>query len=127
MSESPVLNIAIDQGADFNAQIYWTDAGNNPFTVLHPMRMDIKSDTGQVVHSLSSGLPEDEGESGILYNSDSGLIQLNIPAAATSLFAAGIYAYDLFVTYSDEAASRTAQKRLIRGNIYVYGRVTQSV
>lgn len=126
MSESPVVPLAIDQGADFSLQIYWTDPGNNPFVVLDPMRMDIKAQTGQVVHSLTTSV-EGDGQPGILYNSDSGLIQLTIPAEDTALFPAGEYAYDLFITYSDTALGVARLKRLMRGTVYVYGRVTEVV
>lgn len=126
MSESVSVNLSIDQGADYGLQIYWTDAGNNPFTVLHPMRMDIKSSTGVVVHSLTTET-QDDTQPDILYNSDSGLIQLTIPASATSNFPAGQYAYDLFVSYSDEANGLARLVKLIQGIVYVYGRVTTDV
>lgn len=125
MSESAVVPLAIDQGADYSVQIYWTDAGNNPFTVLHPMRMDIRASTGQLIYSLTSDSPNTEEQPNILYNSDSGLIQLTIPSSATAGFASGEYSYDLFVTYSDEAVGQARSHRLIRGSVYVYGRVTR--
>ena len=126
MSDSVVVDLSLDQGADFSLQLYWTDAGNNPFSVLHPMQMDIKSATGTVVHSMSTASDPDE-EPDILYNSDSGLIQLHIPATVTAILAPGAYAYDLFVTYQDDAASRTYMMKLIRGTINVQGRVTEVI
>ena len=124
MSESVVVNLSVDQGADFALQAYWTDAGNNPFTVLHPMRMDIRASTGQLIHSMSSASDPDE-QPDILYNSDSGLIQLVIPASVTSVMGSGEYAYDLFISYQDEATAQVFTKKLMRGTIYVYGRVTK--
>ena len=124
MSESVVVNLSVDQGADFALQAYWTDAGNNPFTVLHPMRMDIRASTGQLIHSMSSASDPDE-QPDILYNSDSGLIQLVIPASVTSIMGSGEYAYDLFISYQDEATAQVFVKKLMRGTIYVYGRVTK--
>lgn len=123
MSEAAHWDISIDQGADFSVQLYWTDGASNPFTVLHPMRMDIRAETGQVLYTLTSGT-EDEDNPDIRYNSDSGLIQLSIPAFATNMFPTGSYSYDLFVTYADPRTSKTYRKRLIYGSVYVYGKVT---
>jgi hypothetical protein len=127
MSEAVSIDLAIDQGADFGVQIYWTDASNTPFTVTAPMRMDIKADTGQVMHSMVTITNEDE-ESSILYNSESGLIQLMMSSAETDAIPAGRYDYDLFVTYQDnEVTNETRLKRLLHGKVFVYGRVTKNV
>lgn len=126
MSESANVDLSIDQGADFSLQIYWTDAGNNPFTVLHPMRMDIRSKQGAVIHSLTTLVSGDD-QPDILYNSDSGLIQLTIRAQDTADFPPGQYDYDLFVSHQDDAVGEVRLKRLIRGNVLVYGRVTKEM
>lgn len=129
MSTAGIVDLELDQGADFGIQIFWTDGGNNPFTVLSPMRMDIKSDLGQIIHTLETDdNAADDVLVPILYNSDSGLVQLNIDAASTALFPEGNYAYDLFVTYQDNIITKaTRLRRLIAGRITVNGRVTQSV
>lgn len=127
MSEAASLDISVDQGTDFGIQIYWTDGANTPFTVMAPMRMDIKSETGQVIHSLMTGVADDEATP-ILYNSESGVIQLEIPADVTDSFASGSYDYDLFVTYQDSAVTNSTRlTRLLRGRVHVYRRVTQDV
>lgn len=127
MSEAASLDISVDQGTDFGIQIYWTDGANTPFTVMAPMRMDIKSETGQVIHSLMTGVADDQATP-ILYNSESGVIQLEIPADVTDSFASGSYDYDLFVTYQDSAVTNSTRlTRLLRGRVHVYRRVTQDV
>jgi len=127
MSEAASLDISIDQGTDFGIQVYWTDGANTPFTVLSPMRMDIKSDTGQVIHTLMTGVNEEDAST-ILYNSESGVIQLQMSAAVTDTFPAGTYDYDLFVTYQDSKVTNTTRlTRLLRGKVHVYRRVTENV
>lgn len=129
MSTAGLVDLELDQGADYGVQIYWTNADIEPFKVLSPMRMEVRNDTGQVIYTLQTddAAPEDVVQT-ILYNSDSGLIQLMIPSADTATFAAGSYRYDLFVTYMDnEVTNATRLHRLIAGSLYVNGRVTRSV
>lgn len=129
MSTAGEVDLVLDQGADFGIQIYWTDAESNPFTVLSPMRMDVKNDVGGIVTTLQTDdeAPVDAVVT-ILYNSDSGLIQLNLPASVTATMPTGTYRYDLFVTYQDNAQTNTTRlKRLIEGNLTVQGRVTTGV
>jgi hypothetical protein len=129
MSTAAQVDLTLDQGSDFGVQIYWVDGDRNPFTVLSPMRMEIKSDLGQVMYTLESDDDQpDPTLQTILYNSESGLIQLQIPASATAAFPPGLYSYDLWVTYQDNAVTNATRLRpLIRGNIYVNGRVTSVV
>lgn len=127
MSTSADVDLALDQGADFGIQIYWVDAQQQPFTVLSPMRMDIKNEVGNVVQSLMTD-DDDPNNTTILYNSESGLIQLMLSAAQTAAIVPGLYNYDLFVTYMDNAVtSATRLKKLISGTILVNGRVTTVV
>jgi hypothetical protein len=124
------VDLTLDQGADFGIQIYWTDGANNPFTVLSPMRMDVKSDVGTVVYSFFT---DDSAENSInppniLYNFESGLIQLMMSAEETLALNPGSYSYDLFVTYQDNVITQAVRlKRLIYGQFIVQGRVTASV
>jgi hypothetical protein len=129
MSTAGIADLSLDQGADFGIQIYWTDAQNNPFTVLSPMRMEIKNSVGGIVYALQTDddAPVDTVQT-ILYNPDSGLIQLMIPAVDTAKLAAGSYVYDLFITYLDNAVTQaTRTKRLIAGSVLVNGKVTSHV
>lgn len=129
MSTAAEVDLVLDQGADFGIQIYWTDADSNPFTVMSPMRMDVKNDVGAIITTLQTNddAPVDTDVT-ILYDSGSGLIQLLIPAATTSTMPSGVYRYDLFVTYQDNAQTMTTRlKRLLEGSLTVQGRVTLSV
>lgn len=128
MSTSALVDLEIDQGADYGVQLYWTSMDQQPFTVLSPMRMEIRDDVGNTMYTLVTSDGTSTGTQTILYNSSSGLIQLMIPAADTAGFPAGVYQYDLFVTYQDNAVTNaTRLQRLIRGNVYVNKRVTQNV
>lgn len=129
MSTAGQVDLALDQGADFGIQVYWVDADTNPFTVLSPMRMDIKNEVGAIIYSLQTDdLADPDNPPTILYNSLSGLIQLTIPAADTALFPPGIFRYDLWITYQDNAVTNTTRlRKLIEGALYVNGRVTTSV
>lgn len=129
MTNAAYADLVIDQGADFAVQLYWTDYNNNPFTVLSPMRMDIKASTGQIVATLNTNDEANDLETpSIVYNSDSGLIQLQLPPAITSTITPGDYSYDLFVTYQDQlTTSSTRLAKLMYGRVFVNGRVTRNV
>jgi hypothetical protein len=127
MSTAADVDIALDAGADFGLQIYWVDAQQSPFTVLSPMRMDIMDEVGNIVQSLQTD-DDDPSNPTILYNSESGLIQLMLTADQTALMVPGLYDYDLFVTYMDNAVTlATRLKKLLTGTILVNGRVTKVV
>lgn len=129
MSTAAPVDIDLDQGADFGVQIYWSNADIQPYRVMSPMRMEIRNTTGQVIYTLQTddNAPDDAVKN-ILYNSDSGLIQLMIPAADTSTFPVGALDYDLFVTYQDNDVTNTTRlKRLIKGKVNVDRRYTQNV
>jgi hypothetical protein len=128
MSTAVVVDLDVDQGADFGGQIYWTSMDQQPFTVLSPMRMEIRDRVGNTLYTLATKEGISTGSETILYNSDSGLIQLMIPSADTANFPAGAYQYDLFVTYQDnDVTNATRIKRLVRGTVNVNARVTKNV
>lgn len=127
MTLSNQVDLVVAQGEDFGVQISWTDAANNPFKVFAPMRMEILHPTGSVAHTLQTSEVEDE-PSTILYNSDSGLIQLLISSEDTAKLQSGTYQYDLFVSYQDNRVTGTVRrKRLLRGRVIVEGRITKNV
>ena len=128
MATSALVDLDIDQGADFGIQFYWTTMDQEPFTVLAPMRMEIRDDVGSTLYTLATSDGAAAGTQTILYNSDTGLIQLMIPASATSAFPPGRYHYDLFVTYQDnDITNATRLHKLVRGSVYVDGRYTKNV
>lgn len=125
-NDDDVIDIEFVQGADFGVQIYWTSPDQVPFTVLSPMRMEIKDAVGNVIHTLSTD--GGDGEPSILYNSESGLIQLRVSRDATATFPIGRFDADLFVTYQDnKVTNATRVTRLFRANVYVEKRITTSV
>lgn len=139
MSDAAYADLALDQGADFTLQIAWADAGNSPYQVVHPIRMQARAATGQVVldlYSYEEGAEIPEGVTPtITYSSNSGIIQVNAPNTATVQIPAGVYYYDLFVTYlasvydMTSGTESTTEKRmkLMQGRIEVEGRVTLDV
>jgi hypothetical protein len=67
-------------------------------------------------------------EASILYQAEVGLIQLQLTSDETNSIGSGVYEYDLFVSYLDNAVTgRVRTKRLISGNVLVNGRVTQGL
>jgi hypothetical protein len=128
MSTAALVDLEIDQGADYGVQLYWTTMDQTPYTVLAPMRMEIRDDVGNTMYTLATSDGTSTGSQTILYNSDTGLIQLMIPSEATSGFPSGVYRYDLFITYVDNMdTNATRVHRLIQGNVYVNKRITRSV
>lgn len=128
MSSSAPVDLDIDQGADFGVQIYWTSMDQQPFTVLAPMRMEIRDDVGNTMYTLATSDGTVSGTQTILYNSETGLIQLMIPATDTTDFPPGRYNYDLFVTYQDNAVTNATRiYRLLSGNVFVERRWTRNV
>ena len=126
MNDDDVI-LELTQGEDFGAQIYWTSLDQEPFTVMAPMRMEIRDAMGNTLYTLATSDAGTENPT-ILYNSGSGLIQLMMSAVDTKNFPVGMYEYDLFVTYQDNAITNaTRLKRLIGGPVYVKKRVTRNV
>lgn len=130
MSASAQCDFVIDQNADFIAEIYWTDYNNVPISVVSPIRMEIRSGTGQLEAELiyDGDVPDGQVPPSITFNQDSGLIQLVMPAKQTNAMHPGLFYYDLYVTYSDAQNSTTLrQQRLLWGQVEVRGKVTRNV
>lgn len=118
----------IDQGEDWTASIVYTDDFDEPYNVIAPCRLDIKSNTGQTQISLltpDTALP-DGSIAPIAVSSEIGLLQIHIEDSATAAMVPGVYKYDLFVTINDgnEYAGNQVQ-RLIYGDVTVNKRVTK--
>lgn len=123
------IDLVIDQGEDWTAQIYWTDYYNDPHKVTAPMSMHVKSPLGQTVADLYT--PDETWPAGevapILYNTETGWIQLHIPATQTNTIPPGNYNYDLFVNIDDGAEYVGTQSvRLLAGTVSVSKRITAS-
>jgi len=133
MSTAARIDLEMDQGADFAIQMYWTTTENEPYSLQSPMRMEIRNSVGGVVATLQTddtggdGIEDDEDKS-IIYDSDSGLIQLQLTADETNAMGPGLFDYDLFVSYLDAAVTgRVRTKRLIAGKVKVNARITSNV
>jgi hypothetical protein len=139
VTEAAYADISIDQGADFTMQVIWTDPANEPYEVIHPIRLQARAATGQVMLDLTSyadGAEIPEGvQPTITYNSDSGVIQLQVPYSLTSTIPHGELYYDLFTTYrapvydltSGVESSTERRAKILTGKITVEGRVTKDV
>jgi hypothetical protein len=118
----------IDQGEDYTTSIVYTDNYDEPYNIVGPCRMDIKSNQGATQLSLTT--PDVEPPEGtipeIAISSEIGLIQIHIEDAVTAALLPGVYKYDLFVTINDgnEFAGNQIQ-RLIYGDVTVNQRVTK--
>jgi hypothetical protein len=124
---SAYVPLDIDQGEDWTASIIYSDDFDNPYNVIAPCRMDIKSKQGATQLSLSTpDAPLPDGEiPEIMLSSDIGLIQIHIEDTTTAALIPGVYKYDLFVTINDgnDYAGNQVQ-RLIHGEVTVNQRVT---
>lgn len=124
------VDLYLDQGADFLCQLYWLDQNSVPMVIAPPIRMEIRTiDSNTIVKALQSGSVE-EGEDenyAILFNADSGLIQIHLDSEDTSEMSPGQYVYDLFTSYSDRASNAIRRHRLIQGTVNVSRRVTLDV
>jgi hypothetical protein len=122
------VDLIIEQGEDWTAQVVWTDYYDNPLAVTIPMRMTIRGG-GVVVRELIPPTvitPDEIPE--IAYNSESGLIQLHLDSVQTGSLNPGTYEYDLWVNVEDtDAYAGTQQVKLIYGQVIVRGRVTTTV
>lgn len=118
----------IDQGEDWTAQIVYVDDHDQPYNIVAPCRLDIKSKQGATQLSLTT--PEIEVPEGeipeIGLSSEIGLVQLHIEDTVTAALVPGVYQYDLFVTVNDgDEYAGDQRQRLIMGNVTVNQRVTQ--
>ena len=122
------VDLVIDQGEDWTAQIIWTDYYDNPVAVSTPMRMTIKSPYGAIVRELVVPVSVGAGEiPEIAYNPESGLIQLHLDADQTRVLQPGAYPYDLWVSVTDDVYAGIQSKKLIYGLIYVAASYTKVI
>jgi len=119
--------LEIDQGEDWTVSVVYTDDMDEPYNVIAPCRLDIKSQQGATQLSLTTPdvvLPEGTIPQ-IALSSEIGLLQIHIEDTATAAMIPGTYKYDLFVTVSDGNAYAGDQvQRLIYGDVTVNKRVT---
>lgn len=118
----------VDQGEDWTAQLVLTDFYDQPLPVTNPIRMDIKSPFGGVVATLvyDGQTPPPGAISAVIFNKETGMIQLHMDNAVTNSLSPGVYSYDLFATFDDNTGTPQVQ-RVVFGSIYVNGRVTATL
>jgi len=131
MSDVARVDINIYQGADWAVQIYWTSGDMRPYSVQAPMRMEIRDQLGQVpvvlqTNQTSEDLETNPDNQQILFNPESGLIQLHLTGDETSVLAPGMYDYDLWVHYKSTVGV-VAKRAILVGRVIVQGRITQNV
>jgi len=139
MTEAAYADIEIDQGADFALQVIWTDVINEAYRVVHPMRLQARAATGQVLLDLSSLDQSAETPQAVtptlVYSTEGGVVQVIIPSSITEQLPVGELYYDLFVSYTSTSSSfltgdqstSVRRAKLLTGKIIVEGRVTKHV
>lgn len=99
MASIDVLELHIDAGEDFAAQVVWSDNDGVPFTVLSPCQADVVDSNGSVVVSFRSTYTNPITQALIsISSSQDGFLQLTAPKALTKDLLPGTYAIDLFAT-----------------------------
>ena len=118
--------LVIDQGEDWTTDIIWTDQFDEPVEVIHPCRMTIRAESGQIFADLYTDPEIPDGDVPSLNISTSmGLIQAHIPHTQTEGLLPGInYHYDLFVTLENSYGG-PQRERLIYGDVQVNKRTTK--
>ena len=106
--------------------IIWTDQFDEPVEVVHPCRLTMKADSGQIFVDLETDPEIPEGDvPGLNISTSMGLIQVHIPRTQTAALLPGTnYVYDLFVSL-ESAYGGTQRERLVYGDVQVNKRVTQ--
>jgi hypothetical protein len=117
--------LVIYQGEDWTSQIIWTDELDEPIQVVHPCRMDVKTQAGQTVLSLESVAEVEEFTvPDISLSTEIGLLQIHIPSQMTAALMPGNYHYDLFVSTNDGTFIGPQVVPLCYGSVSVSKRVT---
>lgn len=132
MATAAQMDITLDQGADWSCQLYWTRGDNRPYFLVAPMRMEIRDQVNNVAVTLQTNdSSTDDGDADpddrtILFNSETGLVQLELSDEQTDrLSPQNSYVYDLFVHHADETGT-VRKKRLVYGQVFVNGRITRN-
>ena len=99
MASIDVLELNIDAGEDFAAQVVWSDNDGVPFVILSPCQADVVDSNGSVVMSFRSTYTNPITQALIsISSSQDGFLQLTAPKALTKDLLPGTYAIDLFAT-----------------------------
>lgn len=120
-----LLPVIIDQGEDWTVELIWTDNFDEPLPVTHPCRMTIKSKAGQTLAELYSDPDTPDGDiAPITLSTDTGTIQLYLPAEQTGAIPPGQYQYDMFVSMEGSEPVGNQVSRILYGPVTVNKRIT---
>ena len=110
----PKYTIEIDQGADFNLKMQWKSANNAPInTTAYTAKLQIKQRP-----KLETVLDLSTSNGGIVITNN-GEITIRITHTQTALLTYTLYAYDLFITDSNNIVTK-----LLYGEVRVSPQVT---
>lgn len=131
MSVPANIDLTIQKGEDYVSQFYWLDSSDNPFPVVNPAYMMVKPSIGSGTTTLklkTTGALSGWIDTGIQVSGTTGFIQITLTAAQTLALTAGIYVYDLFVSYSylnaDGTINSTKIAKVVQGKFVVNDSVT---
>lgn len=97
------IEITVDCGADFVAQIFYTGEDSEPIGIQAPCRMDVKDMGGHTAMTLQTGVAAEDipNQPTILIDGGQGFFQISIPRVLTANLTPGRYMFDLFATLRD--------------------------
>jgi len=131
MSVPANIDLTIQKGEDYVSQFYWLDSSDNPFPVVTPAYMMVKPSIGSGTTTLklkTAGALSTWIDTGIEVSKTTGFIQITLTAAQTLALTAGIYVYDLFVSYNYLNANGTINgtkiAKVVQGKFIVNDSVT---
>lgn len=118
------LELHVDIGEDWVAQIFWSDEYNDPITAAEPILADVKDANGQIaIRFVSASDPQTEPH--IQSSGFSGFFQLSIPKEWTVKLVPGRYLFDLFSGVADSSPPfQDQQQKVCEGFLVAHSRTT---
>lgn len=124
MAQRDRIEINIDIGEDFAAQIMWTDDDGIGYPITTPCRMDVRDTEGTLVMQFETG-NTGATEATITLTSVDGFMQLTAPASVTTAIEPGSYLADLFATVDNTSTPFADQLvKVFSANVLAYPRQT---
>lgn len=131
MIQDQTLVVYVDQGEDFNAQIYWRDQYGSAITYTDPVAATVIDSMGSKVLQFQTVTTADldVANSAVIYTTpEHGLFQFSIPASITRTIPAGSYSFDLFANAIAPGVpyeSMQQYKKVVTGSMVVMSRITK--
>lgn len=124
MAQRDQLEIDVDLGEDFAAQIFWTDEDGEAIPITTPCRLEARDARGVLALQFATGNTT-SSEATITITGSQGLLQLSCPKELTRTLTQGRYAFDLFATVDGGVSPFTAQmQKVCAGWLNAYPRQT---